>query len=81
MAFHPLRVHGDAIHRTHLHTLRLIKMPHTFGAFLGRNLVDVRPHVNGVIGAFWLAYIAIDAFISDQQSHVSNLETGNKPGF
>jgi hypothetical protein len=64
-----LWVDRNASHRTHLHTLRLIKVTYAFCA-LGRvDFVDFRAEVDRLIGAFRFADIAIDAFIGDHQGH------------
>ena len=44
-------------------------MADTFGPFLWLNQVDFVSHANRIIWAFGLADIAIDAFVSDEQSH------------
>ena len=47
--------------------LRFVKMPDAFGAFVGVNHVNVWPHADGLIRAFRLAYVAIDAFVGDDE--------------
>jgi hypothetical protein len=64
------RVHRNAINRTDLHALGLIKMPHTLGAFVGVDFIDLHPHVDRLVRALGFADIAIDAFVGDHQSHV-----------
>lgn len=68
---YPLRVHWNAADRANLHTLGLVKMADTLCAALRINLVDFAAHVDRVIRALGLTYIAVDARISDQQGHGS----------
>jgi hypothetical protein len=63
----------NASHGADLYTLRLIKMPHTLGAFVRMDFVNLFAHVYRVVWAFGLADIAVDAFVSDSQSHGSAL--------
>ncbi len=42
-------------------------MADTFGAFFWVNFVDVRPHVNRIIGAFRFTDITVDALIGNDQ--------------
>ena len=65
----PLWMNGNAADRANLHTLGLVKMADTFGAFLRVNLIDVSTKVNRIVGAFGLAYITVDALVRDHQSH------------
>jgi len=44
-------------------------MSDTLGASVGINLINLFPLGNGVIGAFRLAHVTVDAFIYDQQRH------------
>jgi hypothetical protein len=64
-----IRVFGDAVHGTDLNALRLLKMSHAFGALGGINFVDLLAKINGLIGTLGLAHIAVDALLSDHQSH------------
>jgi len=66
-----IRVDWNTIDWTHLLALRHIKMAYTFGAFIGVDLINELALVNGIIGAFWLANIAIYALIGDHESHVT----------
>ena len=75
-----LWVNGDARHRTDLDTLRLVKMPDTLGAFGRVNFVNLLAQIDRLVRAFGLAYIAIDAFVGDHQSHVLG-STGVAFGF
>jgi hypothetical protein len=59
----------DTGHRTHLNTLRLLKMADAFCALVGVDFIDFRPEVDRLIGTLRFTHIAIDAFIGDQQSH------------
>ena len=65
-----LRVYRNTRHRAHLNALRFIVVTHTFGAFGGIDLVNLYTHEDGVVGAFRLAHIAIDAFVRDHQGHM-----------
>ena len=62
-------VDGNARYRAHLHALRLVKVAHAFRAFVRVNLVDFRAKVDGLVRAFRLAHIAIDAFVGNQERH------------
>ena len=62
-------MHRNAGYRAHLHALRLIKVAYAFGAAVGVNFINFRPQINGLVGAFWLAHITIDAFIGNGQRH------------
>lgn len=56
-------MNGDATNGADLNALRLVEMPDALGA-LGRvDLVDRDPHEDGVVRAFGLAHIAVDAFV------------------
>ena len=61
---------GNARNRADLHALGFVKMPDTLGAKCRIDLVNARPHEDGLIGAFGLANIAVDALLGDHQSHV-----------
>jgi hypothetical protein len=76
--FNPLRIDGNTRHRTHLHTLGLVKMPHAFGALVWVYFVNFWPEKNGFIGALGLTDIAIDAFIGDHQGHKKSIKGLNK---
>ena len=70
LTFDMRRIMRNAIiHRTKQRTLRHIKMPHALGTQIRMNLVDQRPHTNGIVGAYRLADITVDAFISNNQCH------------
>jgi hypothetical protein len=75
--FHMLWIDRNASHRAHLHTLWLVKMADAFGALGWVDFVNFRAEIDRLIGAFRFAHIAIDAFISDHQSHKNlNLPNG-----
>jgi hypothetical protein len=59
----------DAGYRAYLLALRFFEMADALGAFIGINFINFRPHVNRIIRAFRLAYIAIDAIICDYECH------------
>ena len=58
-------------HRTHLHTLRFIKMADALRALVGVYFIDFRPEVDRLIGTLRFTHIAIDAFVGDHQSHLN----------
>jgi len=64
-----LRMDGNTSNRTHLDTLRLVKMTYTLRALARVNFIDFRPEVDRLIGTLRFTHIAIDAFVSDHQSH------------
>jgi hypothetical protein len=49
--------------------LRLSEMTHAFSALMRIYLVELHSHGDRIIGAFWLANIAVDAFIGNHQCH------------
>jgi hypothetical protein len=53
-------------------------MPDALGAFAWLDFINIRPHVNGIVGAFGFTHIAVDAFVGDQQGHGSDPKTINK---
>ncbi len=69
-SFTPLRIKRNATDRAYLLTLWLRVMTYTLSAFMRINLINFRPHVNGVIRAFGFADIAIDAIVCNHQGHV-----------
>ena len=64
--FAPGGIEGDAGDRADLLALRLIEVADAFGATIGVDLVNLRAHKNGVVGAFRLANVAVDAVIRNQ---------------
>jgi hypothetical protein len=66
MVFRESGVQRNAVNGAHLFTLRHVKMPHAFGAFVWINFVDFFTHVNSVVRALGLANVAIDTFVGDQ---------------
>ena len=46
-------------------TLRLIKMTDTLGTQRRVNFINQLAHINRIVGAKWLADIAVDTFIGD----------------
>jgi len=44
-------------------------MTYAFGAFGGVDLVNLHAHEDRVIGALGFTHIAVDALVSDHQSH------------
>ena len=67
--FHKLWVDRNAGHGADLHTLRLVKMTDALGALVGVDFVDFGPQKNGLVRALGLADVAVDALVSDDQSH------------
>jgi len=63
-------VEGDAVNRANFAALGFVKMANALGAFVGINLVIFFAHVNGIVRAFGLADIAIDAFVGNHQCHI-----------
>ena len=58
-----LRIHDDTSHRTHLNTLRSIKMAYTLSTFIGLNFIDKLTLNNGLIRTFGFANITVDAVV------------------
>jgi hypothetical protein len=69
--FPVIRVEGDAVDGTDFLTLRLAVVSHALGAFAGVDLVNLLALRNCAIGALRFAYIAIDAFVGNHQSHIN----------
>ena len=61
------RVFWYTFHGADFDALRRIKMSHAFGTQHGVYLVNFETLVDGLIGTFGLAHIAVDAFFSDFQ--------------
>jgi len=61
------RVFWYTFHRADFDALRRIKMPHALSTQHGVYLVNFETLVDGLIGTFGLAHIAVDAFFSDGQ--------------
>ncbi|MNG86617.1 hypothetical protein D3C79_453990 [compost metagenome] len=77
VAFAVLRInHNGVIDRAYLLTGWNIVMTNAFGAAIAIDPVDILPHRNGLIRAFRLAHIAVDAFLGYQQCHFSFLSIG-----
>ena len=68
-AFGVRRVYRNAGHWADLHALGLVKVAYAFGAFVRVNLVNLRAHVDGLVGAFGLADVAVNAFVGNDQGH------------
>ena len=67
---------NGVVDRAHLLAGGNIVMADAFGTAIGINLVDILAHRNGLIRAFGFAHIAVDAFLGNQQCHVSYLLIG-----
>ena len=63
------RVDRNARDGAYLYALGFIKVPYALRAFVRINLIDFWPQKDGLVRAFGLADIAIDALIGDQQCH------------
>jgi hypothetical protein len=61
------RVLGDAIHRADLNALRFIVVADALGALVGIDDIDFLALGNRFVRTFRFAYIAIDAFVGDEQ--------------
>jgi len=57
----------DAIHGADFHALRCVVVAYALGAFFRVDDVDGLALRDGVVGALWLAYVAVDAFVGDDQ--------------
>ena len=66
VAFGMLFVNQDAIHRANLLALGLIVMPDTLRAEIGIDFINFFALRNGIVGAFWFAHIAVDAFVGNE---------------
>jgi hypothetical protein len=60
-----VRIENDAIHGTYFHALRLFVMAYALRTEARVYHVELFALRNGIIGALWLAHVAIDTFISD----------------
>ncbi len=69
-------IDGYASHGTDLLALGLIEMPDALSAFVRMDLIDQRPHEDGVIRALGFANVAIDAIVGDHQGHGVCLSCG-----
>ena len=67
------RIERNTGHRADLLALRLIEMPDAFSAFVGVDLINQRPHEDGIVRAFGFTDITVDAIISDHQCHINPL--------
>ena len=65
LRFNKIDVEWYAINRAYLHALGRIKMSHAFGTFVRVNFVNLDALKNGVVRAFRLANVAIDALVSN----------------
>ena len=70
LTFNKFGINRYARYRANLHALRLVKVAHAFGTFVGINRIDFRAEKNRLVRAFGLAHIAVDALVSDQQGHL-----------
>jgi hypothetical protein len=64
--FAPGGIEGDAGDRAYLLALRLVEVPDALGALVGVDLVKLGAHRNGLVRAFGLADVAIDAIVGNQ---------------
>jgi hypothetical protein len=63
LGFDVIGIHNNAIDRTHRIASGLVVMTHAFSAFVRIDLINLRTKMNGFIGTFRLAHIAVDARI------------------
>lgn len=66
----PIRIRNNAIDRTDNHALRLVGEAHALGAFAGVDHMNIIALRYGVVAAFELAHLTVDAVAGDQQSHI-----------
>jgi len=64
-------INDNAFNRTDFHALLGCKVADALSAESDIDLIDFRPHRNGLVRAFGLANITVDAFVSNQQGHIS----------
>ena len=62
-----LFVNQDAIYRADLLALWLVVMPDTLRTEVGIDFVNFFALLNSIVGAFWFAHIAVDAFVGNKQ--------------
>lgn len=77
--FDEFRIKRDTVDRTHLLTLRLVKMTDAFRAFRRINLVNFYALIDGAIRALGFANVTVDAFVGDLQRHFSNTPVDEYP--
>src|SRR5471032_1921535 len=75
------RIAGNAIHRAHLLALRFVVVANAFGALVRVDHVDVDTHLDSVVRALGLAYVAVDALIGNEQGHALLSSSGISPAF
>ena len=71
--FDAIGIDNDALHRADFDALRFFEMPNAFGATRWSNFVDFLALINGIVWAFGLTYITVEAFVCDQQRHEQRL--------
>jgi hypothetical protein len=79
LAFTPGWIEWYAFDRTDLLALRFVKMAYALGTFGRFYLVDFLSHVNRIVRTLRLAYVAVDAFGSNQQRHIISAPAGRIP--
>src|SRR5450756_1031257 len=72
-AFFVLGIQRDAVHRTHVHTLRRVVVAYAFGAFIGVDDINGIALRDRVVRAFRLAYVAIDTFVGNHSVSYTHL--------
>src|SRR5258706_3570629 len=65
-----IRIQGNALHGAYLPALWLVVVPDALGAFVRIDPVDFRSLRDSVVGTRRLAYVAVDALVRDDQSHL-----------
>lgn len=58
-------INRNASHGADLLALRLVEMSDALGAFIGIDLVDQWPHKDGLVRAFRLTDVAVDAIVGN----------------
>ncbi len=48
----------------------LFIVTHAFRAFVWIDFVDLSPERNGFVRALWIAHVAVNALLGDQQCHI-----------
>tara|TARA_Y100001936_G_scaffold254168_1_gene326225 strand:- start:1437 stop:1778 length:342 start_codon:yes stop_codon:yes gene_type:complete len=68
-SFDVVGVEGNAVYGADLLALGFVEVADAFGAAGGIDFVDFLAHIDRFVRALWLAYVAVDAFVGDQQCH------------
>jgi hypothetical protein len=68
----------DAVDRAHLDTLGSLVVADALGTEIGVDDIDLVALADGAVGAFGLAHVTVDAFVSDVKRHGETPEAGEK---